>query len=163
MGKRAPMHDKAASASMQRAAQALVDATHQDVDDPQLRLGAQVYATACAACHDLGRRMGSDGALRLPLAVALYERDPRSFLRIVREGIAPRDGEIGRWMPSYGQALTDPQLSALAAYLRRHAAAQAPWPDLDKAVAGSRAATGTSARKPAASGAGKAGRDADRN
>jgi mono/diheme cytochrome c family protein len=106
--------------------------------DPQQALGASVYASSCASCHDLGRAIGSNGALRLPLAVALYDADPRSFLRIVREGIAPPDGKRGRWMPAFGTALTDEQLTALAAYLRRQAAGASPWPDLAQAAAETR-------------------------
>jgi mono/diheme cytochrome c family protein len=102
--------------------------------DPQMALGASVYASACASCHDQGRRVSSDGALRLPLAVAVYDPDPRSLLRIVREGIVPADGERGRWMPAFGSTLDDEQLTALAAYLRRAAADAPPWPELARAV-----------------------------
>ena len=101
--------------------------------DPQLALGATVYAGACASCHDRGRDAGSGGALPLPLAVALHDADPRSLLRIVREGITPPDGARGRIMPAFGSALDAAQLTALAAYLRQAAAAPA-WPDLAHAV-----------------------------
>ena len=107
--------------------------------DPQLALGAAVYASACASCHDRGREPGSGGALQLPLAVALHDADPRSLLRIVREGIAPPDGAGGRVMPAFGAALDDAQLTALAAWLRQSIAAP-PWPDLAPAVAQTRPA-----------------------
>jgi len=102
-------------------------------DDPDLdrmRLGHQVYANACARCHDAGRAESSGTALPLQQAVALYDPDPRSLLHLVREGIAPPDGEPARWMPGFGAILTDEQTVALAAYLRRYGAAQADWPDL---------------------------------
>ena len=53
------------------------------------QLGATVYDDACAACHDLGRTDSSSGALRLPLAVAVYDPDPRS-LGSSAGGSAPR-------------------------------------------------------------------------
>jgi mono/diheme cytochrome c family protein len=37
-------------------------------------------------------------------------------------------------MPGFANALTDDQVVALAAYLRRHAAQLPPWPDLPASV-----------------------------
>ena len=119
---------------MLASAAAPLAATAPGLDDPNFALGAQVYATACASCHDLGRGPGSDAALRLPLAVAVHDADPRSLLHIVRDGIVPGDGAAGRIMPAFGSALTDAQLSALAGYLRQAAAGAPPWPDLARAV-----------------------------
>ncbi len=72
--------------------------------------------------------------MRLPLAVAVYDPDPRSLLRIVRDGIAPLPGQTGRWMPAFGSALSDEQLVALLTYLRAAAADAPPWRDLPQAV-----------------------------
>jgi mono/diheme cytochrome c family protein len=99
-----------------------------------MQLGAQVYASACARCHDQGRQLSSGGALQLPMAIAVYDPDPRSFLHIVRDGITPPPTAPGRWMPGFADTLTDEQLAALAAYLRRYAAGQPAWPDLKDAV-----------------------------
>jgi mono/diheme cytochrome c family protein len=119
--------------SLRRAARPLAGAP-LPAGDVQMALGAAVYASTCAGCHDLGRTQSSNGALRLPLAVAVYDADPRSLLRIVREGVIPEEGSAGRWMPAFGSTLTDEQLTALAAYLRRTAAGMPPWPELAKAV-----------------------------
>jgi mono/diheme cytochrome c family protein len=43
-------------------------------------------------------------------------------------------------MPAFGNALTDEQLIALAAYLRHSAADAPPWPNLARSVRESRAA-----------------------
>jgi mono/diheme cytochrome c family protein len=97
--------------------------------------GAAIYAATCAGCHEQGREISSGGALQLPLAVALYDADPRSLIRIILDGIAPAEGERYRWMPSFEGALTDEQMAALLGYLRTRVAAQAPWPDLQKQIA----------------------------
>lgn len=99
----------------------------------RLRTGYAVYAGACARCHEAGRAPTSGGALPLQKAVALYDPDPRSLVRIVREGIHPPDGEPGRWMPGFAGILDEGQTTALAAYLR-HAAGLAPWDNLEQHV-----------------------------
>lgn len=107
-------------------------------DAAQMRLGYQVYAMACARCHDAGRdaghAFGSGSALPLQQASALYQPDPRNLLHIVREGIAPPGGEPGRAMPGFGALLDNAQLTALAAYLRRYGAGAEPWPGLANGV-----------------------------
>jgi mono/diheme cytochrome c family protein len=109
------------------AAQSTAAAADADSD---LQLGASVYTGACASCHDSGRQISSAGALQLPLAVALYDADPRSLIRIILEGITPPEGETYRWMPAFAGALTDEQLTALVRYLRVRAAGQPQWPDV---------------------------------
>ena len=128
-----------AEGARRRAAQASLDAvgaaaTPTANGTATAQLGATVYDGACARCHDLGRTVSSGGALQLPLAVALYDPDPRSLIRIVRQGIVPPLSQRGRWMPAFGATLTDDQLTALLGYLRSTAADAPPWPDLAKAV-----------------------------
>ncbi len=105
-----------------------------DEPDARMRLGHETYVMACAQCHDAGRAPSSGAALQLQQAVALYDPDPRSLIRIVREGIAPPDGEPGRFMPGFATILNDEQLTALAAYLRRYGAKAEPWEDLEDSV-----------------------------
>jgi mono/diheme cytochrome c family protein len=102
--------------------------------DARLRLGYEVYANACARCHDMGRAPTSGAALRLQKAVALYDPDPRSLLHIVRDGIQPPEGEPGRFMPAFADTLSDEQTVALAAYLRQVGAGQAPWDHLEDSM-----------------------------
>jgi mono/diheme cytochrome c family protein len=99
-----------------------------------MALGASVYRGACASCHDAGRKTASNGALQLPLAVAVHDPDPRSLIRIIRDGIEPADGEAGRWMPGYGDALSDAQITALVSYLRAAATDEPPWTDVARRV-----------------------------
>jgi mono/diheme cytochrome c family protein len=74
----------------------------------------------------------------MPLAIAVYEPDPHSLLHIIREGIWPIDGGARRMMPAFDASLSDEDLNAVAAYLRKDAAGLAPWPDLERAVADTR-------------------------
>jgi mono/diheme cytochrome c family protein len=126
-------------ASLARAAEPTLPTVPAAVaGDPALALGTTVYAHACASCHDLGRGISSAGALKLPLAVAVHDPDPRSLIRIVLGGIAPPGVSSGRWMPAFGDTLTDAQVVALLAYLRTAAAGAPPWPDLDRQVRAAR-------------------------
>ena len=123
----------------QRAAQPSV-ALATPAGDAQLALGASVYASSCAACHDLGRQLSSGSGLRLPLAIAPYLPDARNLVHIVRDGIVPPPGQAGRMMPAFEGELSDEQITALAVWLRQVVAGQPPWPDV--------AATVQDTRKP---------------
>jgi mono/diheme cytochrome c family protein len=126
------------ASSRQRAAQeslaAVRPSTAAAADEAVLALGAAVYTSSCAACHDLGRELSSNTALRLPLAVALHLPDPRNLIHITRRGIEPPEGERGRWMPPFEGSLTDEQLAALVLWLRRQGADAPPWPDVLRTV-----------------------------
>lgn len=106
----------------------------EDPDLQRMQLGYGVYANSCARCHDVGRDATSGAALQLQKAVALYDPDPRSLIHIVRDGIAPPDGEPARWMPAFAAILTDEQTGALAAYLRRYGAGQPQWAHIEDQV-----------------------------
>jgi mono/diheme cytochrome c family protein len=126
----------ARSANLQRSQVPL--AALDDNSSPLLARGALVYRSSCASCHDDGRGPSSDSALQMPLAIAVYEPDPHSLLHIIREGIWPIDGGARRMMPAFDASLSDEDLNAVAAYLRKDAAGLAPWPDLERAVADTR-------------------------
>jgi mono/diheme cytochrome c family protein len=139
----APQQQVRGSAAQSRAAQGALRNVHPNdrnaADAAALQLGAGVYEGACSTCHDRGRAVSSNGALRLPLAIAVHDPDPRSLLRIIREGVAPPPAEPGRFMPAFGTSLTDEQLVGLLVYLRATAADAPPWPDLAEQVRDSKA------------------------
>ncbi|NNG22798.1 c-type cytochrome [Telluria aromaticivorans] len=105
-----------------------------DPDGQQMRVGYEIYAMACARCHDAGRDASSGSALPLQKAVALYDPNPRNLIHLIREGVAPPAGEPGRSMPGFATMLDDAQVTALAAYLRRYGAGAAAWPDLEDSI-----------------------------
>jgi mono/diheme cytochrome c family protein len=90
--------------------------------------GNSVYDGACADCHNRGRAQ-EGGALELPLGTALTIPTPRNLAYIIRDGIVPREGERGGWMPGYAGALTDEQMTNLLTYLRA-LSGQPAWPDV---------------------------------
>jgi len=94
--------------------------------------GAEIYAGTCAACHDRGREAGSGGALPLALGTAMTIPTSSSLLRITLEGIAPPEGEPGRSMPGFADALNDGQGKDLAAYVRSEFGRAAAWTDVDE-------------------------------
>jgi mono/diheme cytochrome c family protein len=143
LGEPTPPRADRAKASMARAERGWLPAA-SDVagngaaETALLRSGADVYAGACARCHDVGRGPSSGSALQLPLAVAVLEPDPRNLIRIVLDGVAPNGAGPGRRMPAFGSILTDPQLTALVAYLRRTAGDAPAWPDVAEQVRAAR-------------------------
>src|SRR5258706_4312807 len=90
--------------------------------------GNAIYDGACADCHNLGRAQ-EGGALELPLGTALTVPTPRNLAYIIRDGILPREGERGGWMPAFAGSLTDEQLTDLLTYLRA-LSGQPAWPDV---------------------------------
>jgi mono/diheme cytochrome c family protein len=132
MGPPTPERQAREAASRQKAALDSLAAVHPTTqapasDEATLALGASVYAGSCAGCHDQGRGLSSNEALRLPLAVALHMPDPRNLIHLVRQGIQPVDGHTGRWMPGFEGSLSDDELTALVTWLRRQGTDAPPW------------------------------------
>jgi mono/diheme cytochrome c family protein len=90
--------------------------------------GQAMYASACAVCHGANRR--EHGALRLSQSTAVHLPTPQNLIRIIREGIVPAEGEAGPWMPEFGSALTDQQLTDLVTYMRARFSTQPAWRDV---------------------------------
>lgn len=134
LGESGKVREARAAAARERAQAGTLGLPADARGDATLELGHAVYVNACASCHEAGRTLSSAGAMPLPLAIAVHNPQPANLLNIVLDGIAPLEGERGRWMPAFSGALTDDQLVALAAFLRRAAANEPPWPDLPGAV-----------------------------
>jgi mono/diheme cytochrome c family protein len=95
--------------------------------------GAALYAAACGTCHDAGRGAWPEGALEPELWIAAVIPTPANLVHIVVDGVQPRAGERGRWMPAFGTAFTPAQLAELAGYVRARAG-KPPWRDADRQV-----------------------------
>jgi len=92
--------------------------------------GAPIFAGACATCHSETRLRGAGGARNLALSTALNAPDPRNAIHFVLDGIHPREGKSGPFMPGFAAALTDDQVAQLLDYARSRFTSRPAWNDL---------------------------------
>ena len=108
---------------------------------PQPGPAQRLFNGACAACHHDGdgpRLLG----VNIPLALNsnLHSDRPDNLLQVIVHGIRePASRDIG-FMPAFGPALSDRQITELAHYLRqRYAPGRPAWRDVPEALARVRA------------------------
>ncbi|WP_298213347.1 molybdopterin cofactor-binding domain-containing protein [Acidovorax sp.] len=101
----------------------------------------RLFNGACAACHHDGdgpRLLG----VNIPLALNsnLHSDRPDNLLQVIVHGIRePAARDIG-FMPAFGHALSDAQITELAGYMRqRYAPGRPVWNDVPEALARVRA------------------------
>jgi mono/diheme cytochrome c family protein len=93
-------------------------------------LGAKLYGSACAGCHESGRPLPF-GGLHLALSTAIEAPDPRNMINVVLAGLpAAPGGEPSPVMPGFSGALSDEQLAALLAYLRARFSGKPAWTNI---------------------------------
>ena len=97
--------------------------------------GGVLFAGACASCHRSGGGLPASRPIALALSTTVNTSDPANLLRIVVDGIHPPAGERGPIMPGFSGALTDPQIVALADYVRAHYSRGQAWPNIAAALA----------------------------
>ena len=111
------------------------DADHaRDEDTPidprQANDGDAIYRSACAVCHDDGRR-----GIALDHSTSTTDTSPANLIRITLDGIHPLEGEKGGMMPAFRGALDDTQLGSLVAFLRTRFGRAPPWQDVGSEIA----------------------------
>jgi len=99
-------------------------------DARQAKDGDAIYRTACADCHDGGRR-----GIALDYSSSVTDATPTNLIRVTLDGIHPREGEKGEVMPAFRGALDDTQLASLIAFLRARFSHAPPWQDIGGEVA----------------------------
>jgi len=99
-------------------------------DARQAKDGDAIYRTACADCHDGGRR-----GIALGYSTSMTDTTPANLIRVTLDGIHPREGEKGEVMPAFRGALDDTQLASLIAFLRARFSRAPPWQDIGGEVA----------------------------
>ena len=126
--------DSALSNRARGAAEALVwpgkpvqeRATRPELTPDEVRrvaLGAEVYAGACAACHQADGQ-GLEGVAKSLVGSEWALAVPAQVIRIVLHG---KEGEM--LMPPVGGAMTDEQVAAVLTYVRRS------WGNQESAIA----------------------------
>ncbi len=104
--------------------------------------GAALFAGACATCHEAGAPMMQQGRPPLAWGTPLRLESPHDTLHLIVEGLASPAGLTGPAMPGYGNDFTDPQIAAIAAYLRARFTDLPPWQNLEQAVSDVRKGVG---------------------
>jgi len=119
--------DPAANSNLQAA----IKAQHTQ---PDLRIdeGARLYATACQACHYSSEKLVKGRPL-LTLGSATHLDQPTNLVNVILDGVRNDQGISGVVMPGFRDALSDQDISAIAAYLRQ-AAGENAWPELQQKV-----------------------------
>ena len=84
--------------------------------------GAKVFEARCAQCHR------SNGAtVPLALQTSIHAPVSDSVVQVIRDGIRPPTGALGRSMPAFGWQLSDADINALVKFLRARFSTQPPW------------------------------------
>jgi mono/diheme cytochrome c family protein len=88
----------------------------------EFRAGAKVFEARCAQCHR------SNGAtVPLALQTSIHAPVSDSVVQVIRDGIRPPTGALGRSMPAFGSQLSDADINALVKFLRARFSTQPPW------------------------------------
>jgi mono/diheme cytochrome c family protein len=90
------------------------------------RSGAAIYASACATCHESGRRPPY-GGLDFRLSTAINAPSPQNIINVTLFGLPPADGEASAVMPGFANALSDQQIADLLAYMRERFSDRPAW------------------------------------
>jgi mono/diheme cytochrome c family protein len=93
-----------------------------------------VFDGACGACHAANAPMTLGGAPSLALSAAVNAPTARNVVEMILHGLPMREGHAGPYMPAFSAALTNAQITALAAYVRANYSDQPAWPDIEATV-----------------------------
>ena len=96
--------------------------------------GAEVFAGACASCHEAAPASSSPAPVALGVTTSVNAPDPRNAIHIVLEGLWPDPGAKGALMPGFAGELTDGQVIALVDYLRARFTDRPAWTDVPERV-----------------------------
>ena len=109
-----------------------------DGNDPHVAAGGDIYAGACAVCHESGGEVPF--TLRsLALHSAVLAPDPRNVINAVVGGIHPPAGHVGGFMPAFGSTLTDQQIADLVRYVRARFSDDPAWTNVEELIRRARA------------------------
>jgi mono/diheme cytochrome c family protein len=107
----------------------------------QFDTDARLYTAACASCHYNAGKAPLAARPDLALNSAVHLSDPSNLIQVIVHGVSASEGTPGVVMPAFGGALSDADITRIAAYLRRTRTTLPPWPDLAAKVAAIRSQT----------------------
>ncbi|MCK9916136.1 c-type cytochrome [Microbacteriaceae bacterium K1510] len=110
--------------------------------------GAAIFAGACATCHHAGGALPISRPVALGLSSTVHATNPTNLLHIILDGIHPPFGARGPIMPGFAGTLTDPQIVALASYVRSHFSDKPAWAGVDTTLSALRQKPQTRAEAP---------------
>jgi mono/diheme cytochrome c family protein len=116
--------EKAIDAGAARAAALKLEWGHPEAPPvaTEFSEGAKVFEARCAQCH---RSKGA--TVPLALQTSIQAPVPDSVVEVIRSGISPPTGALGRSMPAFGSQLSEAEITALAKFLRARFSTQPPW------------------------------------
>ena len=116
--------EKPVDAGAARAAALKLEWGHPDAPPVpnEVSDGAKVFEARCAQCH---RSKGATVPLALQTSIHAPVSD--SVVEVIRNGISPPTGALGRSMPAFGQQLSGAEITALAKFLRARFSTRPPW------------------------------------
>jgi mono/diheme cytochrome c family protein len=94
--------------------------------------GARLYATACQSCHYSSDELVKGRPL-ITIGSASHLDEPTNLINVILDGVRNDQGISGVVMPGFRDALSDKDISAIAAYLRQ-ATGNSVWPQLQQKV-----------------------------
>ena len=99
---------------------------------------ADIYAGACANCHNDRNDVGPSKALSLSLSSAIRQTGSANTVRVILAGIPALAEAPAAYMPAFGGILTDQQIESLTAYVRARYTDEPPWTDIHREVSKAR-------------------------
>ena len=116
--------EKAIDAAAARTAALKLEWGHPDAPSVpnDVSDGAKVFEARCVLCH---RSKGA--TVPLALQTSIQAPVPDSVVEVIRDGIRPPTGALGRSMPAFGSQLSEAEITALAKFLRARFSTRPPW------------------------------------
>lgn len=127
----------AASADAVAADAAILQQRSQDAAARLTGTGADLFAGACAVCHQAGQGAALFGEkVSLALNTNLHGPRPDNLVQVLMHGVAtPASSQLGA-MPAFADSLSDRQMTTLVDYLRQLYAPDKPaWKEVAQTVA----------------------------
>lgn len=114
-----------------------VNAASQTEAGSSDEIGAAIYQSACAVCHEDVRDLPF-GGLHLSMSTAVNAPNPQNLINLTLYGLPAADGVRSAMMPGFGAVLSEEELLALFTYIRDRFSDQPEWNDLAERIRATR-------------------------